>query len=269
MGPVPSTSDRIRILGPKDWVPMGPLPSPGFGTDFLVPEDRERLNQIYGKAVAGDAVTPEEVIWLSRALNHAATLRRMDDYLFPKYVCLINGMSGTAMALGFPKRVTHLVRETAVLGAGDLLHQVVECDVCTAVFMVRPVVEILKADPVDREKFLSSRMRMYVGHVAVIDDTFLGHTLPLEGRAPFTFGSELPAKTENGLYGVSPLTDQNEADGRYNLGLFVPNGTDLRIEAVISGSFRDPVVVRTKILGALYTTKGPGASFGVRLLGPT
>lgn len=252
--PDPST---FKVLGPKDWVPKSPLFA-DFGTDLLSGDDRKKLQGLFKKAKDGHFENADDVKWLCETLDRVATLRRMDDYMFPEYVCLINYIACNAFALKFGRRMDPY-QETAVLGSGEIMDMTMSCQTSGAVFMVRPVVRILEAGPGDREKFLDAGMKMKVDGYAVIDEPFRRHVLskPMEGRAPFSFHS-IPK--DGTLFGVSPMTPAMEADGNVNLGIFLQTGTNVRIEAVTPGRFTDPVNVRVSLLGALYTTKASGGA---------
>lgn len=253
--PAPSIS---RTLGPKDWIPRDPLWARP-GTDFLTNEERERLQALRKMAGAGVLTGPDDVKWLCRTLDRIATYRKIDDYVFPEYVGLVNYISNMSYALRFDKR--HDFRQDAVvLGHLSILEKLISAQPCDAYFMVRPVVEILKGDIDDIGKFMDATLVMKFDGSEAVRGEFRRHTLPFDG-VPFTFDNSIPKATLS--LGVSPMEysvsgSMWETNARVNLGLFLPNGTLVEIVVMDLRPLSEPVVVRTSLLGAFYTTRAAG-----------
>lgn len=259
-----------RQLGPKDWVPKGPMHADP-DTDLLSESDRERLKKIYAAAKAfGDpgpdgrimSIIKEDVMWLAETLDKIATLRRIDDFIFQEYAALINTVNCTAFALRYKSRLTG-AEHRIVSGHGEILRKCFDgISQASAVLLVRPVFRVLKGD---LEKFREMRFQLSIDNEIVLDEPFDRHIAPGDGRSPFAFGRT--TEKSGTIFQSGWLDGQQQAWPDRPLGIFLAKGKSVRIDAVIHGPV-EPVEIKTSLLGAVYTTEGLGGGAGVLIHAP-
>lgn len=270
----PSTfsGNRSRLaLGPKDWIPKGIL-NVDPDTDLLTKEDRERLEKIYKAAKAWGnegpdgqflSITQGDVIWLAEALDQMAALRRIDDFVFPEYVAVIDAARRVAFAVRYKSRLTGTAH-LEVSGPGEILSRVFDSiSHASAVLLVRPVFKVSKGD---LEKFRELRFQLSVDGQIVLDEPFDRHIVPGDGRLPFAFGNT--TEKLGTIYQSGRLDAYQQAYPDRPLGIFLAKGQKVRIDALIHGSI-DPVELKVSLLGAVYTTEavGGGAEVVIRACG--